>query len=76
MGPIYSDRRKESKLLGSVNAYKFKAKEMFLKLPLLYTYTQLPALCTLYRYILGLNYFFQFSFAKTDHGNISKTQWG
>lgn len=52
----------EKKLLESVNAYKFRAKDIFLEVLLLYPYTQLLILYTFYTCIrLEL---FQLSFAK------------
>lgn len=47
-GIIYSDSREESKLLESVNAYKFRAKEIFPEELLLCVNTQLPILYTFY----------------------------
>lgn len=71
---MYSGSRKESKILGSVNAYKFRAKDIFLKalgicIPNFQFYTH-------FIHVLGLNYFFQLSFAKTDCENISKIRLG
>lgn len=61
---MYSDSRKESNILGSTNARKFSAKEIFLKALLLCTTYAQVTVYTHFIHVLGLNYFFQLSFAK------------